>query len=518
MKVSERMTWWLFWLLVAAFLTWTVIVTVFPSIDGVDRRLLPPPVAPRSPLGQVLEGIALVTSPAVLFTAVAGYALWAFQRRLRRLALAIALSIPAGWGGFRLTKALLARPRPPSQFADSLTYDGFSYPSGHVVAVTILMTTVVTLATAQRRSTTVLWALRVGGALVVVLVAANRWLMRHHFPSDLVGGGLYGLLVATGALLLGGSGRLGESLGFPERPRVHVDKRAAIIVNPSKVTDYDLFRRRADYELLHRGWKPPLWLETTVDDPGRAMAADAVAKGADLVIVAGGDGTVRTVCSALAGSGVPVALVPAGTGNLLARNLGVPLDQEAAMDLAFEGDPVPVDLVRYATDDSDGHFVVMSGVGLDARIMADTRPELKKVVGSAAYFLAAAQQGGAQPFEVTVTVDDQEPVRRDAVLALVGNVGTLQGGIEMFPHADPYDARLDVLVATPTTALDWARVASGILGGAETEPLEFAQARKVRFETDEPVPYQLDGDAGPPTRVFEAECVPGGLTLMLPAR
>ena len=518
MRFGGWLTGLLFGLLVAAFAVWSVLVIGLGAADALDGRLVPPWLEPRSAAGQVLEGFALATHPAIMFAIVAAYAGWAYQRRLRRLSLAILSTIPAGWGGYVVLKQVFGRPRPVSQFADSLTYGGLSYPSGHLVAITVLMATVVTLATAQRRSPRWIWAVRVAGAGVVVLVALDRWLMRHHWPSDLVGGVLWGGVVASAAMLLGGARHLGDSLGFPDRPKEHLDKRAAIIVNPTKVTDFDLFRRRVDYELLHRGWKPPLWLETTVDDPGRRMAADAVASGADLVVVAGGDGTVRTVCSALAGTGLPIALVPAGTGNLLARNLGVPLDEDAALTLAFEGMPVPVDLVRFETEQSGGHFVVMSGMGLDAAIMAQTSPELKRLVGSAAYFLAAAQRGGATPFDVIVTLDDEEPVRRQAVLALVGNVGTLQGGIQMFPAADPFDSRLDVLVATPTTVLDWAKVATGIVGGAEVEPLEFAQARKVRFEVPHDTPYQLDGDAEGTTSYFQAEVAPAGLTVMLPRR
>jgi diacylglycerol kinase family enzyme/membrane-associated phospholipid phosphatase len=507
----------LFGSLVAAFLGWTWLVVGLGLGDPFDALFVPPTIPPRSGAGQILEAWALATYPGIVYAIVGGYAVWAYQRRLRRLALAIALTIPTGWFGYWLLKAVIRRPRPESPFADALTYDGFAYPSGHVVAMTTLMATVVTLATAQRRSPRTIWAIRLGGSLMVAAVAADRSLLRHHWPSDVVGGALYGGVVVSAALILGDARRLGDSLGFPGRPTEHVDKRAAIIVNPSKVTDFDLFRRRVDYELLHRGWRPPLWLETAIDDPGRQMAADALARGADLVIVAGGDGTVRTVCSELAGTGVPIALVPAGTGNLLARNLGIPLDEDAALTLAFVGTATAVDLIRYRTDAGSGHFVVMSGIGFDAAVMAQTNPELKRLVGSAAYFLAAAQQVGAEGFEVSITLDDAAPVSRNAVMVLVGNVGSVQGGIQVFPAADPYDGSLDVLVANPTTVLDWAKVATGLLG-ADVEPLEFARAQKVSFVVPGGRPYQLDGDAEGTTTFFEAEVVRGGMRIVLPTR
>jgi diacylglycerol kinase family enzyme len=400
-------------------------------------------------------------------------------------------------------------------FSDAITYSGYGYPSGHIAAATILGVTVVNMATLQRRSPRSIWLIRCAAALFVITVAADRLLMRHHWFSDLVGGALFGGAVISLALALAGVHTIAESLGLGGRPRVHVEKRAAVVYNPSKITDFDLFRTRVEYELRERGWKPPLWLETEADDPGRQMARDALEKKVDLVLVAGGDGTVRVVCSELVGSGTPVALIPAGTGNLLARNLGVSLDEQEAFHIAFEGTPSPVDVVRFTIGTRTEHFVVMSGMGGDAQVMANTNTDLKKVVGSGAYFLAAAQSVGAGPYDLTVTLDDHEPVERRAVLALVGNVGTLQGGIKMFPDASPTDGKLDVLIGNPTSVSDWAKVATGLIGGAEVKPLEYAQGQKVVIESTEPIPYQLDGDAEGDTNRLEAEVVPAGLTVML---
>jgi diacylglycerol kinase (ATP) len=193
----------------------------------------------------------------------------------------------------------------------------------------------------------------------------------------------------------------------------------------------------------------------------------------------------------------------------------VPLDEQEAFDVAFGGATSAIDVVRFTADDHTEHFVVMSGVGGDAEVMASTNDDLKRVVGSAAYFLAAAQKVGSSPYEVTVTLDDGEPVERSAMLALVGNVGTLQGGIRMFPQADPRDGLLDVLIGSPNGVSDWAKVASGLLGGVDVEPLEYAQGKRVVIESARPVPYQLDGDASGETSRFEAEIVPAGLLVMV---
>lgn len=496
------------------FVLWSLL-RVLGVLDPLDRALLPGEIRPRSGLGQILEGASLIMHPSVMFIVVLGIAAWSYARRLRRLAAALAGSVVVGWGGYELLKVLFRVPRPTSPFADALTYAGFAYPSGHVVGATIAVATIVTLATAQRRTQLEIWVIRIGGGLFLVLVALDRLLMRHHWFSDIIGGALFGGFVLSAALLVAKVNTIAESVGLAERPTTHLDKRAAIIYNPSKVTDFDLFRTRLEYELRHRGWKPPLWLETEEDDPGHQMAKDALARGVNLVIVAGGDGTVRVVCSELVGSGVPVALVPAGTGNLLARNLGVPLDEQGAFDIAFDGAPSPVDVVRFTVDSGTEHFVVMSGMGADAEVMASTNSDLKKVVGSAAYFLAAAQKVGTTPFDLTITLDDQEPVQRSAMFALVGNVGTLQAGIQIFPDASPTDGLLDLLIASPNGVSDWAKVATGIVGGAEVEPLEYAQGKRVVVESATPVPYQLDGDAEGETKRLEAEAVPAGLTVML---
>ena len=511
---GRRLTWLVVIVLVGAFVVWSVL-RVMGLLDGLDAALLPGPIAPRSAVGQILEALSLVFHPTVVFIVVLGIAVWSGARRLRRLAAALVGSVVVGWAGYELLKALFQLPRPTSGFNDALTYAGYGYPSGHVAAATIGAATVVTLATAQRRSLLWLWVIRVGGAIFVAVVASDRLLMRHHFFSDVVGGALFGGAVISTALALAGVHTMAESLGLSSRPRVHVDKRAAIIYNPSKITDFDLFRTRVEYELRERGWKPPLWLETEIDDPGHQMAKDALAKAVDLVLVAGGDGTVRVVCSELVGSGTPVALIPAGTGNLLARNLGVPLDEQEAFFIAFEGTPSPVDVVRFTIGDTTEHFVVMSGMGGDAQVMANTNTDLKRVVGSAAYFLAAAQSVGTGPYDLTVTLDDHEPVKRSAVLALVGNVGTLQAGIKIFPDASPTDGMLDVLIGNPTSVADWAKVATGLLGGAEVEPLEYGQGHRVVIASEQPIPYQLDGDASGETDRLEAEVVPAGLSVML---
>ena len=213
--------------------------------------------------------------------------------------------------------------------------------------------------------------------------------------------------------------------------------RAAVIFNPAKVTDWITFRRHVEYELKTRGWQRALWLETTSEDPGRAMTEQAIREKVDLVLGAGGDGTIRIICSGLANSGIPFGLIPAGTGNLLARNIGIPLDEGAALGVAFDGVDQPMDLVRVTVDDQPpDHFAVMAGIGLDAVIMEGADPNLKKAVGSAAYFLSAARNANHPAMHAAIAVDDQPQFRRRAHLIVVGNVGFLMANIRLIPDDD----------------------------------------------------------------------------------
>ena len=185
-------------------------------------------------------------------------------------------------------------------------------------------------------------------------------------------------------------------------------RRCAVIYNPTKISDK--FRALVEEGLQQKGWGNTLWLETSVEDPGGAIARQAVAAHVDLVIAAGGDGTIRAVADALAHTGIPLGLVPAGTGNLLARNLDLPLEEVDAIEVALSGQVRQLDLVKIIVDDrAPEHFAVMAGIGVDAMIMDETDEGLKDKVGSAAYFVAAAKALGRLPVRMTVQLDGNRP-------------------------------------------------------------------------------------------------------------
>ena len=156
--------------------------------------------------------------------------------------------------------------------------------------------------------------------------------------------------------------------------------RCAVVANPTKLSDADATQVRE--RLSSAGYDEPLWLETSKDDPGRAMTQQAVDAGVDLVLAAGGDGTIRVVAAGLAGTDIAMAIIPAGTGNLLARNLSVPLDVAGALDIALGVDERRIDTVVLRVDGGEpDRFAVMAGTGLDAMIMDGVDERLKKFIG-----------------------------------------------------------------------------------------------------------------------------------------
>lgn len=329
------------------FVVWTALVGA--GATGWLDHLRPSRLAPRSVPGQIYEAVSLATHPVIVFTAIGVAALVAYKRRMRRLAVALAATFITPAVGTAVS-VWLSRTRPASAFADSISHQGYAYPAAHVVAVTIASWVLVTLTRAQRRPTSNIWAGSLLGVLVVLATCASQWLMGLSRISDILGGLLLGSAGAAAALRIGGIQAILASwahLGLASRA---VDRRAAIILNPTKLDDLSLLRRRVDSEVLSAGWRPTVWLETTAEDPGHAAARAALDAGVDLVLVAGGDGTVRVVASELAGTGVSMALLPSGTGNLLARNLSVPLDTDAALRLALTGRPRRIDVVTVSTD------------------------------------------------------------------------------------------------------------------------------------------------------------------------
>lgn len=510
--MNRRRDPWVFIAALTLYVGWTLAVLNGWAGTALDSRFATDPMTPRSAPGQAAEAFALITHPYVILVLTLVLALRTFQQRQRRLSLALTVSA-AGILFWDVQRVVFDRPRPDSPFADSLSATGAAYPAGHIVAATVLTWMLVTLANAQRKSVRSQWKRRILGTLLIAWVGVSQWALGIQHLSDMVGGLLYGVTVATGALWLSGVDEITSTWQTRRLPAPH-GRRAAVIYNPTKIDDLDLLRRRVAFAMARGGWEPALWLETELHDPGREMARDAITKGVDRVLIVGGDGTARTVCAELAGSGIPAALVPAGTGNLLGRNLRIPLDEDEALDIALNGTPRQVDLIRWSAEDSDAPFVVMAGVGLDAQIMQHTDPRLKRVVKAGAYVVAGVQQVTMPEFHAKVWVDDEPVHDGPAIMVLIGNVGRLQGGVTLIPTAEADDGLLHVMIATGAGVRGLARALASIRREGNDTPIRRVAGTRVRVELDRAVPFQLDGDAEGETTGFSAEVQSAALRVM----
>ncbi len=291
-----------------------------------------------------------------------------------------------------------------------------------------------------------------------------------------------------------------------------------MIFNPVKVSDQ--FRDRATTVLDRAGWGDVLWLETSEDDPGQGRAAEALQAGVERVIVAGGDGTVRAVAEGLAGSGTPLGIVPAGTANLLDYNLGLPRTEEPAIEVAAAGTTRAIDLVKITVDgERTQHFAVMAGAGLDAMIMDEVSSDLKKTIGTAAYFLAAGKALGRLPMSLRVRVDERQLKHHKAMMILIGNVGGIPPNIDLIPGATADDGLLDVMLASPRRFRDWFKIIGRMLirRQRKDDALELRRGTKVEVTLRNPESYQLAGDVEGQFRHLVAEIDPGALTVVVPA-
>ena len=289
-----------------------------------------------------------------------------------------------------------------------------------------------------------------------------------------------------------------------------------MIVNPIKVPDD--FRRTVESAVTERGVDIALWLETTEDDAGVTMAQRAVKDAVDLVVVAGGDGTVRIVCAELAGTDIPVAVLPAGTGNLLARNLGISLDMDDALAEVFDGTERRIDSVLIEGDElTTDRFVVMAGLGLDAAIIADAPDDLKKRVGWAAYVVSTIRNLNSPSVRVEITVDDQPPVRHRARTVVIGNVGTLQANIPLLPDAVPDDGLIDAVVLSPRRITQWPRLAlSLVVKSMREQHVQRFTGRRIQVTAAKTVRRELDGDTIADGRSLSASVDPSALVVRVP--
>jgi diacylglycerol kinase (ATP) len=314
------------------------------------------------------------------------------------------------------------------------------------------------------------------------------------------------------------------------------------VYNPIKV---DLERLRASVAAAESaaGWAETEWLATSETDAGQDVTRTAIERGASVVIAAGGDGTVRAVAEALRETGVALAIVPAGTGNLLARNLQLPLGSlDDSTAIAFGGSDRAIDvgvvvLTAPDGDRSEHVFLVMAGLGLDAEMIASTRPDLKKQVGWLAYVDAGMRVlPKSKPFRIRYSLDGRTDRPAHVSTILVANCGLLPGNIQFLPDAQIDDGVLDIAVLQPKGVLGWLTIwrrvtwENGVLRRsavgrriiARTESsnervMTTLRGERIRIALETPTEFEIDGDEFGPVRSVSLRADPGALLVRMPA-
>jgi YegS/Rv2252/BmrU family lipid kinase len=288
--------------------------------------------------------------------------------------------------------------------------------------------------------------------------------------------------------------------------------RTAVIVNPTKCDEGGV-REKVEAALAAAGCPAPLWLTTTADSTGREQTEKAVADGAHVVFVCGGDGTVMECVGVLAGKPVALAVLPAGTGNLLARNLDLPTDIAGAVAAAIGGARRSIDVGRVG----ERCFAVMAGIGFDADMMNDAPEALKARTGALAYAVAALRHLRGESMRVTITIDGGTPMRRRARSVLVANMGGLQAGVRLLRKAEPDDGVLDVAVLAPHTLRHWLAMAASVVVRRRKVPhMEIFTARSVHIHATRPQPRELDGDVIDADPDLSVEILPEALLVCIP--
>lgn len=291
--------------------------------------------------------------------------------------------------------------------------------------------------------------------------------------------------------------------------------RSAIVVNPAKVVDLEQRRVEICQALAQAGWPEPMWLPTTREDPGCGQAEQAIASGARVVFAFGGDGTVMAVAGALAGTDVALAILPSGTGNLLATNLELPDEVLAGVAVATGGHRRRVDVGVV-----DGHtFTVMAGMGFDAQMVGDAPEQVKAKLGWPAYVLSALRHLRDRPMRIRIRLDGGRPLRRRVRAVVVGNVGRLQGGLVLLPDAKLDDGKLDVAVIEPRTVGHWLRLVWAVARRRQrdTDEMEIFTAERVEITSDQVQPREVDGDVIEPSTTMSVTVRPFALCLCVPA-
>lgn len=516
--------------------------------DGINRSLAAHRGGPATPFSEWLSLLA-GTQSIIALTVLAVAAMLAFSRgRLLRESLFLAGAVAAQSAVFLLVTLAVERSRPQVPHLDAAPPTS-SFPSGHVGASVALFGGLAVLVAlrVRRERRWLRYALVTALLLIPLLVAFSRVYRGMHHPSDVLGGLLNGactLLVMTHALLLPARSRplAPVALGAVPADRLPAARpaspggtpRRAVVVRHPHGCGAELAERVREV-LRRHGYADQVWTETSAEHAAGGLAERIAGEEPALVVVCGGDGTVRACADLLAGTGIALAVVPCGTGNLLARNLRLPSDPAAALEAALSGEPAGIDVGRVRADGcGSARFVVMAGAGFDAAMVGGASERVKGRLGWAAYALSAVRHLGDPRMRLSIRLDGGPVRERRARMVVIGNVGSLQGGLPLLPDARPDSGRLEVVLLDPRGVRGWLAAAGhlgarmlpgrevpgpgGAYGSVAGGALEYFSAVHVDIRFARPQPRELDGDViGAGTRL-SAEVEPGALRIWLPPR
>jgi YegS/Rv2252/BmrU family lipid kinase len=286
----------------------------------------------------------------------------------------------------------------------------------------------------------------------------------------------------------------------------------AVVIHSGKTFGGGLNELRT--ALAEAGHEEPLWYEVASSRKAPKAVQRAVKDGAELLFIWGGDGMVQRCIDALDDADVRLAILPAGTGNLLATSLGIPRDVSKAVDIGLNGARRKLDLGVMNGE----RFAAMAGAGFDAIMVHDTSTATKETLGRMAYFRSSLKAMRAKSVRMRIRLDGKVWFAGKASCVLIGNIGTVTGGIEVFAGASDSDGQLELGVVTAKNGWQWAKVFSEMVVGlkGDSRLMEKARGRKIDVKLKRSRRYELDGGARPRTKRLKVRIEPGAITVCVP--
>ncbi len=263
---------------------------------------------------------------------------------------------------------------------------------------------------------------------------------------------------------------------------------------------------------LQLGWSGPILTIDAIDQVANQID-DLRAQGATRLVIAGGDGTIRLAAQHIHDSGIELAILPLGTGNLLALNLNIPLNLDQALNIALNGQAKSLDCGQMNSQ----LFMIGAGLGLDAKIMANVTTQSKNKLGVLAYAVSAVRYMSDRSHKFLIAVGDQPAKTYHAKMVLVSNLGKIQAGIQVAPQATPDSRQLKVAIVEANTILEWLSLLGWLLRNQPQRSSSYHSLSANSLTVDvanEPVPYQCDGDNMGTTDHVEVKVLPNTLKMV----